>query len=106
MLALSVSISTSSAPRSTCSPSAISQRRIVPCSIVSERRGMTISARLLASDPGVPLIGSARSSDQIQCRAGDRLGVDAEVAVEVLHVAGLAEVLHAETGDRQAADGG
>ena len=68
MLALSVSISTSSAPRSTCSPSAISQRRIVPCSIVSESRGMTTSATLLASGVAAPLIGLARSPDQVECR--------------------------------------
>ena len=41
--ALSVSISTSSEPRATCSPSRASQRRIVPSSIVSDRRGITMS---------------------------------------------------------------
>jgi sugar phosphate isomerase/epimerase len=45
-----------------------------------------------------------RSCDQVECRTGDRVGVDAEVAVEILHVAGLPEVLHAEAGDRRAVD--
>ena len=47
-VALSASISSSSSPRSTLSPSAFSQRTIVPSSIESESRGMTttiISAR-------------------------------------------------------------
>src|SRR5919108_4124984 len=43
MLALSVSISTSSSPRFTSSPTDFSHCRIVPSSIESERRGMTTS---------------------------------------------------------------
>ncbi len=43
MFALSVSISTSSSPSETSSPGAFSQRRTVPSSIESERRGMTMS---------------------------------------------------------------
>ena len=46
MLALSVSISTSSSPRLTSSPTDFSQRRIVPSSIESERRGMVTSAAI------------------------------------------------------------
>src|ERR1700729_616808 len=49
MAALSVSISTSSSPRWTCSPSRLSQRKIVPSSIVSDRRGITTS--LIARPP-------------------------------------------------------
>ena len=44
MLALSVSISTSSSPRLTSSPSDFSHLRIVPSSIESDRRGIATSA--------------------------------------------------------------
>ena len=44
MLALSVSISTSSSPRSTESPSDLSHFRIVPSSMESDRRGIATSA--------------------------------------------------------------
>src|SRR3954451_24271620 len=44
MLALSVSISTSSSPRFTSSPSDLSHLRIVPSSIESDRRGIATSA--------------------------------------------------------------
>src|ERR687898_489672 len=44
MLALSVSISTSSSPRLTSSPSDFSHLRIVPSSMESDRRGMETSA--------------------------------------------------------------
>src|SRR3954470_878992 len=44
MFALSVSISTSSSPRFTSSPSALSHLRIVPSSIESDRRGIATSA--------------------------------------------------------------
>src|SRR5215207_3997593 len=44
MLALSVSISTSSSPRLTSSPSAFSHLRIVPSSMESDRRGIETSA--------------------------------------------------------------
>ena len=43
MFALSVSISTSSSPTSTGSPTDLIQVRIVPSSIESESRGMTMS---------------------------------------------------------------
>src|SRR4029079_3601972 len=43
MLALSVSISTSSSPLETSSPSDLSHLRIVPSSIESDRRGMATS---------------------------------------------------------------
>ena len=51
MFALSVSISTSSSPSETSSPGDLSQRRTVPSSIESERRGMTISVATSYSDP-------------------------------------------------------
>src|ERR671916_1918748 len=44
MLALSVSISTSSSPRLTSSPSDFSHLRIVPSSMESDRRGIATSA--------------------------------------------------------------
>ena len=44
MLALSVSISTSSSPRLTSSPSDFSHFRIVPSSMESDRRGIATSA--------------------------------------------------------------
>src|SRR5690349_1220003 len=44
MLALSVSISTSSSPLETSSPSDLSHLRIVPSSIESDRRGIATSA--------------------------------------------------------------
>src|SRR5213592_3110530 len=44
MVALSVSISTSSSPRRTSSPSDFSHLRIVPSSIESERRGIATFA--------------------------------------------------------------
>src|SRR3954465_11979741 len=50
MLALSVSISTSSSPLDTSSPSDFSHLRIVPSSIESDRRGIATSA-MAASVP-------------------------------------------------------
>ena len=52
--------------------------------------------------------GIAHRASQIRSsgRADDRVGVDAEVAVEVVDVAGLAEVVDPETGDRGRVDGG
>ncbi len=61
MLALSVSISTSSSPRATFAPSAISQRRIVPSSIESDRRGIAIS-RAVVPAAACSLIARLRQS--------------------------------------------
>ena len=47
MFALSVSISTSSSPTATSSPTDFIHCRIVPSSIESESRGMTMSAHQL-----------------------------------------------------------
>ena len=49
IVALSVSISASTSPSCTASPSCTSQRAIVPRSIVSDSRGMTISSATYAS---------------------------------------------------------
>src|ERR1044071_5140710 len=51
MLALSVSISTSSSPRETSSPSDLSHFRIVPSSIESDKRGIATSAMSSAYTP-------------------------------------------------------
>ena len=40
--------------------------------------------------------------EEVDCGVDDRLGVDAEVAVEVIDIAGLAEVVDAEGGNRRA----
>src|SRR3954453_1132576 len=53
MLALSVSISTSSSPLDTSSPSDFSHLRIVPSSIESDRRGIATSA-MAGGLPGRP----------------------------------------------------
>src|SRR5215212_1870661 len=66
MLALSVSISTSSSPRLTSSPSDFSHLRIVPSSIESDRRGIATSAM-----PGsVPANGPGTASARGRGRAG------------------------------------
>src|SRR5918992_4820611 len=52
MLALSVSISTSSSPRETSSPSDFSHFRIVPSSIESDRRGIATSGIVAAYRSG------------------------------------------------------
>ena len=61
MAALSVSISTSSLPRVTSSPSRLSQRRIVPSSIVSDSRGITISAISVRPAAGARGLGPERA---------------------------------------------
>src|SRR3954468_979561 len=77
MVALSVSISTSSSPRATSSPSALSQRMIVPSSIESDRRGMTISytvSLLLVGERAAHAVGDpldARDPELLQ-RSGVR----------------------------------
>src|SRR5918911_1656133 len=96
MVALSVSISTSSWPTDTGWPSSTSQATIVPSSIWSVSAGITTS--VMDSSP-----------QQVERGADDRVRVDAEVPVEILDVAGLPEVLDAEAGDgcvRDAADEG
>src|SRR5688500_4378287 len=65
MLALSVSISTSSSPRLTSSPSAFSHLRIVPSSIESDRRGIATSAIA----PERTAVAKRPSGEQV----GDRL---------------------------------
>src|SRR5918998_4115328 len=80
MLALSVSISTSSSPRLTSSPSDFSHLRIVPSSIESDRRGIATSAmgsgykapaRGAASLPaGDPSLGGAPEREHLAQRRG------------------------------------
>ena len=53
MFALSVSISTSSSPTATSSPTDFIQPRTVPSSIESERRGMTMSATAITCAPSI-----------------------------------------------------
>src|SRR3954447_19002629 len=66
MLALSVSISTSSSPRFTSSPSDLSHLRIVPSSIESDSRGIATSAM-----PGsVPLPGPKAPRAQARAAHG------------------------------------
>src|SRR4051794_13651736 len=62
MFALSVSISTSSSPTDTSSPTDLSHRRTVPSSMESESRGMTISA-------------TAAPLQRLECGADHVLGV-------------------------------
>src|SRR5919108_5371148 len=68
MLALSVSISTSSSPREISSPSDLSHLRIVPSSIESDRRGIATSA----------MAGMYRSGE------GGRMQIEAERELEVM----------------------
>src|SRR3954454_3632310 len=85
MLALSVSISTSSSPRLTSSPSDLSHLRIVPSSIESDRRGiataaMPCSVTLSRAPPALEVAegGHDRLDDLRLVRVGDlleRLGV-------------------------------
>src|SRR5262245_22265502 len=62
MVALSVSISTSSSPLATSSPSDFSHFRIVPSSIESDRRGMTTSAM----DANVATLRSRRQCGEVE----------------------------------------
>lgn len=72
-------------------PAGISPCTIVPCSMESDSRGMRVCT-------------GTRSVDEVDRRADDRVGVDSEVAIEILHVAGLSEVVDTEAGDRGAGD--
>src|SRR5882757_2988529 len=62
MFALSVSISTSSSPTATSSPTCFIQVRIVPSSIESDSRGMTIS--------GIDLVASSNSGGKVEDAEG------------------------------------
>ena len=81
----------SSSPACTCSPSLLSQVRIVPCSIESDSFGIVSSF----------IAGGLQEVDR---GADDGVGVDTEVTVKILDVAGLPEVADAQAGDRGAAD--
>src|SRR3954453_20069715 len=100
MLALSVSISTSSSPRFTSSPSDLSHLRIVPSSIESDRRGIATSAmpgsvplpgrkasargglrggRAGAPAPGGDVAGDRHDADHPDVPVTDRGGADLEL---------------------------
>src|SRR5689334_24563147 len=75
------------------------------------RRPRSASSRAAASPTMPPPTTttsciSGHSAQQIQGCADDRLGVDLVVLVELAEVAGLAEALHAQAGDRDAVDAG
>src|SRR6478735_3479689 len=71
MTALSVSISTSTSPRSTRSPMFLSQVRMRPSSMVSERRGMVISG---TCGPRVSWSESADRSQRFAACGVERFG--------------------------------
>src|SRR3954451_10685929 len=94
MLALSVSISTSSSPSLTSSPSDFSHLRIVPSSIESDRRGIATSAMagvlpagkreakhaspapaLAAPDPSAVALDDPAADREPDPRAGEGLAV-------------------------------
>src|SRR5665213_3740891 len=82
MVALSVSISTSTSPISTRSPGCLCQVAMAPSSIVSERRGMLISIMALTHLVVTAPNGVERLVDRVahvvvgrQCRALERLAV-------------------------------
>src|SRR4051812_9854301 len=108
MFALSVSISTSSSPTATSSPTCFSQVRIVPSSIESERRGMTISlmtnsrASLPARRTRDARLVAPRSSGEgegAEDRGGDPLFGPHRRQLELLGV-GQRHLGHAEALDR------
>src|SRR5918994_4416909 len=76
MFALSVSISTSSSPTETSSPTDFSHFSTVPSSIESERRGMTMStlmpAASSASLPGAAGCAVSRAQSQRSLQARER----------------------------------
>src|SRR2546423_8663743 len=98
MVALSVSISTSSSPRRTCSPSAFSQRRMVPSSMESESLGMTTSATGPSLQPAARGSAVARGRVQppaqqrrdllrrLRAREVEALGIPTADAMQLLHL--------------------
>src|SRR5215218_2853781 len=87
MLALSVSISTSSSPRLTSSPSDFSHFRIVPSSIESDRRGIATSAMPVSVSGRRRIAASTRGqAGDLEPEAVDRLDQAREVVeIERLH---------------------
>src|SRR3954466_12816592 len=86
MLALSVSISTSSSPLETSSPSDFSHLRIVPSSIESERRGIATSAladRMPLSAPALLYAAQPPDGERDDPREGEQRDDDVADAVEV-----------------------
>src|SRR3954465_5701935 len=108
MLALSVSISTSSSPRFTSSPSDLSHLRIVPSSIESERRGIATSAM-----PGsVPLPGPRAAARGGGCPCALQVAEGGDDRLDDLRLARGGDLLerlgggHREGGARDPGDGG
>src|ERR1700750_1731693 len=86
MLALSVSISTSSSPLETASPSDFSHLRIVPSSIESERRGIATSAMAEGCQRSGRGHGDGRGAVAVLAarRRGQREAEDGAAALAVL----------------------
>src|SRR5215211_3833769 len=108
MLALSVSISTSSSPRLTSSPSDLSHLRIVPSSIESDRRGIATSA-MLGSVPLPTLKASARGGGRRAALQVAEGGDDRLDDLRLVRVGDLLERLgvgHRQVRSRDARDGG
>src|ERR671932_1493779 len=83
MLALSVSISTSSSPRRTSSPSDFSHLRIVPSSMESERRGIAMFA-MAEGLHGACGLALARRRFLGRHRGGEREAEDRAAALALL----------------------
>src|SRR5919202_1413217 len=94
MFALSVSISTSSSPTATSSPTDFIHLRIVPSSIESERRGMTMSWAIGLDRS----LDDRRQVERAQSARIDHLGLDAVVVRERLRRL-LGDVRHSQDAD-------
>src|SRR3954454_12549677 len=101
MLALSVSISTSSSPTAISSPTCFSQVRIVPSSIESESRGITTSLTGQLHAYRLPL-PPARPSPGREQDAGDERGggLAQHVGPDPVHHRLLARLQAADGRDR------
>src|SRR5688500_2972274 len=106
MLALSVSISTSSSPRFTSSPSDFSHLRIVPSSIESDRRGIETSA--MAADysahwrTDAPVLARSRVHERGRGHGGEREREHRAAALARLDPDLAALALHDLAADREA----
>src|SRR4051794_29538354 len=88
MFALSVSISTSSSPVRTSSPSALSHFRIVPSSIESESLGMATSGMARQyrrlQRRGLGRCGRGVRDRELEARAATRIGLDPDAPTVAL----------------------
>src|SRR3954453_13389616 len=89
MLALSVSISTSSSPADTSSPSDLSHLRIVPSSIESDRRGIATSAMAGVLPDRHALARRARPDDREVPEAGVEAGGLQDHPADLVHGGGI-----------------